>query len=530
MRPLASFLRSLARLMLAALLLGPLASRADEPAFDLWEYTVEGNTVLPVESIERAVQPHLGPGRSMKDVEAARAALEASYQQAGYLTVLVDIPEQRIDDGVVRLSVLQGRLGQVWVTGSRYHAQGHIRAALPSATPGEVPNFNALQQELAEVNRGETRRVQPVVKPGRLPGTVDLDLQVSDQLPLAGSIELNNQHAAGTSPLRLSGTLRYDNLMQRDHSLSLTLQTAPEQPAESRVAVLNYSIPAGQGDAWTLSYTDANSNVETLGGTQALGKGRTLGLRYHHLTSQGAWSGTVSAGVDLKHLRDTISASSTALETPLRYLPFQLAYAGQWSEGRQSLQLNTQLTLAWGRLLQRRLLCAGIAWQDQFDCKTQGASGSFGVVRMDGRWLQPAWLDGQLSTRVLAQVASGPLVSAEQMTLGGQDNLRGYPDSEVPADHALAGSLEWRASNLAGAIGTGWTEVRPLAFIDVARGLLAQPGSGQALRTSLYSAGLGLRLAGPGLDASFDLGWPLRASSHAELREPRLHLRVQTRY
>ncbi|MBQ0928943.1 ShlB/FhaC/HecB family hemolysin secretion/activation protein [Ideonella alba] len=523
-------MRPLAFLLLTALLLGPAVAGADEPAFDLWEVAVEGNTVLSVEAIERAVQPHLGPGRSMKDVEAARAALEAAYQQAGYLTVLVDIPEQRVDEGVVRLSVLQGRLGQVWVTGSRYHAQGHIRAALPSATPGEVPNFTTLQQELAEVNRSDARRVQPVIKPGRLPGTVDLDLQVSDQLPLSGSIEVNNQHAAGTTPLRLSGTLRYDNLLQRDHSLSLTLQTAPEKPEESRVAVLNYSLPGGQGDLWALSFTDSNSNVETLGGTQALGKGRTLGLRYHHPIGQGGWSGTLSAGADLKHLRDTISASSSALETPLRYLPFQLAYAGQWSEGRQSLQLSTQLTVAWGRLLQRRLLCAGIAWQDQFDCKTQGASGSFGVWRIDGRWLQPGWFDGLWSARLLAQVASGPLVSAEQLTLGGQDNLRGYPDSEVAADHALAASLEWRSSNLAEAIGTGWTEVRPLVFADAARGLLAQPGSGQAPRTSLLSVGLGLRMAGAGLEAALDLGWPLRASAHAELHDPRLHLRVLTRY
>ena len=530
--------RCAALLLALAALLGPTApAAADEPAaqpqvsrFDLWEFEVEGNTVLDAPAIERAVSPFLGPERQMSDIEAARAALESAYQQAGYLTVLVDIPEQRIADGVVRLSVLQGRLGQVWVTGSRYHAQGFIRQALPTATPGAVPNFNALQQELATVNRSDARRVQPVIKPGRLPGTVDLDLQVNDRLPLSASVELNNQHAAGTTPLRASATLRYDNLFQKDEALALTVQTAPERPSESRVLVLNYTWPRANGDAWGLTFTDANSNVETLGGTQALGDGRTLGLRYHHNTSLGGWSGTVSAGADLKHLQDTIAAGSSTLSTPLRYLPFQLAYNGGWTEGGDSLQLSTQLTVAWQRLLQRRVRCAGVAWQDQFDCKTQGASGSFGVFRLDGRWTQAAWAGTQFSTRVLTQIASGPLASAEQLSLGGTDTVRGYLESEVPADHALVGSLEWRAPNLASLIATGWTELRPVGYVDLARGWLAQPGSGQAPYGSLLAAGLGLRLNGPGLEAGLDLAWPMRATSHTPAHDPRLHVRLVARY
>jgi hemolysin activation/secretion protein len=98
-------------------------------AFDLLELQVEGNTVLPVEAIEVALEPHLGPGKGMAGVEAARAALEAVYQKAGYLTVLVDVPEQRVDGGVVRLAVLEGRVGGLYVLGSRYHDQGYIRTA-----------------------------------------------------------------------------------------------------------------------------------------------------------------------------------------------------------------------------------------------------------------------------------------------------------------------------------------------------------------------------------------------------------------
>lgn len=502
---------------------------AAEPAFDIWEYQVEGNSVLGVEAIERAVQPHLGPGLGMASVEAARAALEAAYQQAGFLTVLVDIPEQRVDDGIVRLAVLEGRLGEVYVSGSRYHALGAIRRALPALAPGVVPNFTEAQGQLAALNRGDDRRVSPVVKPGRLPGTVDMDLQVTDRLPWGGQFELNNQHAADTTELRASATLRYDNLFQQDHALALTLQGAPGAPQQSRVAVANYTIPLPAGDAWSLSYTVSNSNVETLGGTQAIGNGHTLGLRRHHHTALGGWDHTWSFGADLKLLRDRIAFGTDALETPIRTLPFQAAYAGQWSEGRDSLQLNASLTAAWRRILEREVDCAGTR-QDQFDCKTQGASGSFGAFRADLRWGQPLG-EGTLGLRLGGQLASGPLVSAEQYSLGGAETVRGYFDGEVSADHALLGSLEWRGPNLAAnGKGGGWTDARPLLFVDLGRGYLAQPSAGVAAHPSLASAGVGLRLSAPSLEGAMDVAWPAKTTPNTAAGDAHVHVRLVARY
>jgi hemolysin activation/secretion protein len=501
---------------------------AAEPAFDIWEYEIEGNTVLSVPAIEQAVQAHLGPGLSMRAVEAARTALEAAYQQAGYLTVLVDIPEQRVDDGVVRLAVLEGRVGEVYVSGSRYHSLGAIRTALPALASGSVPNFTEAQAQLAALNRTDDRRVSPVVKPGKLPGTVDMELQVADRLPWGAQAELNNQHAAGTTDLRASATLRYDNLFQRDHGLSLTLQSAPGAPDESRVVVANYTVPEPGGDTTALSFTASNSDVETLGGTQALGNGRTFGLRRHHGFTAGGWAGTLSLGADLKLLKDKIAAGADAIETPIRYLPFQAAYAGSWNEGSDSLQLNASLTFAFRRLLQRDVKCAGTK-QDQFDCKAEGASGSFGIFRTDGRWSMPLG-DGSVGLRLGGQIASGPLVSAEQYALGGADSVRGYFEGEVSADHAIVGSLEWRGPNWATGAGTGWTDARPLVFIDLGRGWLAQASAGQKARTSLGSAGVGLRLGAPSLEGAMDIAWPARSTPNTTAGEAQVHVRVQARY
>lgn len=508
----------------------PPVAQAADPAFDIWEYEIDGNSVLPVEAIERAVQPYLGPGQSMKGVEAARLALEAVYQQAGYLTVLVDIPEQRIDEGVVRLSVLEGKVGTLVVAGSRYHSQGSIRKTVAALKEGSVPNFTVAQQQLGALNRGDDRRVAPVVKPGRLPGTVDMELQVSDRLPIGGSVELNNNHSAGTTDTRASATLRYDNLFQLDHSLAVTLQTSPEDTDESRVLVANYTKPEPDGDAWALSFTLSNSNVETLGGTQALGKGKTFGLRHHHNVSLGGANGTFSAGADLKFLKDRINFGDASIYTPIRYMPFQLAYTGLWTEGRDSLQLNTSLTFAWRRILQHDVDCVGTR-QDQFACKTQGASGSFGAFRADGRWTM-ALGETSLVTRLAGQLASGPLVSAEQFTLGGAETVRGYFEGEVSADDAILGSLEWRGPNFAAGTepAAGWTDIRPMLYVDLGRGHLALASAGQASYSSLYSGGFGLRLSSGWLDAALDAAWPGKKTVNTAAGEARVHVRVTARY
>ena len=66
--------------------------------------------MLPRPAIERAVYPFLGPDRTIDTVKQAADALEKAYKDAGYGAVFVDIPEQEVADGLVRLKVTEGKL------------------------------------------------------------------------------------------------------------------------------------------------------------------------------------------------------------------------------------------------------------------------------------------------------------------------------------------------------------------------------------------------------------------------------------
>lgn len=537
---------TLIALVAFVLLLGGTRAHA-EAGFDLLAIDVEGNSVLPATAIEAAVEPHLGPGRGVAGVEAARTALEAAYQRAGYLTVLVDVPEQQVEGGVVRLAVIEGRVGALYVLGSRYHDQGFIRAKVAALQPGVVPEFNTVQAQLAELNRGDDRRVQPVLKPGRLPGTVDVELQVEDKLPLGATVELHNQHAAGTEPLRLQATLRYDNLFQRDHALGLSLVTAPFEPSQSQVLVANYTIADTEaetlGDSWNVSLTLSDSDVETLGGTQVLGRGTTVGLRRARAFARrgGERTGVLTWGADLKLLRERTVFGTDEISTPLRYLPFQLAYSDYGQDGDARWQWTAGLTAAARALLQRDIDCplanGGSGPQDQFACKRKGGDGSFLVGRFDLRAqhrLGRALGDGQLAWRLGAQAASGALVSAEQFAIGGADTVRGYFESEATGDHALLGSLEWRVANIASAGTPDIRELTPLLFADAGRVFTIDAAAGQPAAQSLAGAGLGLRVAGggaaAGVDGGLDLAWALRDSPNSPRGGLRLHARFSARF
>ena len=72
--------------------------------FDIWEFQIEGNTMLPGEDVERAVYGHLGEGKTIADVNQAQQQLETLYHERGFGSVFVDIPEQDVQNGVVLLT------------------------------------------------------------------------------------------------------------------------------------------------------------------------------------------------------------------------------------------------------------------------------------------------------------------------------------------------------------------------------------------------------------------------------------------
>lgn len=495
------------------------ASPAPSPTFDVMEFVVQGNTVLPPLHVERAVQPYLGPGKTFKDIEAARAALEQAFQDAGFLSVVVSLPNQRVDQGEVLLDVTEASVEKLRVTGARYHLPSKVREGLPSVAEGEVPYFPQMQDEL---DRAQTSHLQltPLISAGSSPDKLQVEIKVEDQRPLSGSVELNSGQSLNTERGRLLAVASYGNLFQRGHRVGVSWQYAPTQPSDANTLSLTYGVPITPRDDVTLAITDSKSDTPTttaVGGA-TLTRGQTYGLSWRHELPVYHWpvDHDLTVSLDFKDNKDRTRTGSglVTAKPPLRYATVTLGYNLSWFSGsNESTSLWTSLGGSSRALAGREVDCEGFRL-DQFECKRSGSTPDFLVWKLGVEHTRALGAGWQLNAGGEAQIASGPLATGEQYSLGGVDTVRGYYDFEQSGDQGWRARLEvvsppwlslgdWRASSL--------------AFVDRGFVMTKRALAGQIARVHLGSYGLGLRIDnGEGLQAALDVAMPVFETSRAD--------------
>jgi hemolysin activation/secretion protein len=453
--------------------------------FDVEAYDIDGNKLLEEIEVERAVYPFLGPGRTGADIDHARDALEKAYHDKGYQSVVVEIPAQSVSDNIVRLHVIEAPVGRLRVTGSRYHSLDVIRKEASAFQEGQVPNINEAQKELDELNRRPDRRVSPVLTAGTVPGTVDVNLKVDDNLPLHASLEFTNDHSPDTDPLRLTATTHYDNLWQAGHSVSFTYSVAPQDVSQSEIFAGSYLAPFANTPWSLLVYGyDSNSNVASLGGTTVLGKGYAIGTRgVLQLPAKGDLAQSVSFGLDFKNFIQDVTFGGATTPVPIEYWPINAVYTLQ-RDGRGS---STKATLGF---------TAGLPLGSNtatFDHARANAKPTFVHLNLDVTQTESLGGGVEAALRVSAQVANEPLVSNEQFAIGGLASVRGYLQSEEVGDDGFTGSLEVRSPIIAPKFAPFLDSLRFYIFSDGGTVTILDPAPGVEQYFALASAGVGMR-------------------------------------
>ena len=459
--------------------------------FDVNEYRVEGNTVLSETEIDRAVYGFLGPDRTLGDIQHARDALEHAYTNRGYATVSAEIPQQRVADGVVVIHVTERPVERLRVTAAHFFAPGVIRRAAPSLREGTVPNMRQVQRDIFRLNQWPDRTVTPILRAGRRPDTVDVDLQVEDKLPLHASLELNNQRSVDTTPLRLSGNVTYDNLWQRGDSATVGFSVAPERTADAAVISTSYLFRIPDSTLSLLvSYLHSNSDVSTVGTTDVIGKGDVAGFRFlFPLPPETGFVQSLSAGVDYKKFGETIALGGEQSAAPVTYYPATVAYSATWATRRSETDLGSSIEWTFSGLGSNT---------NAFDFRRYDAQAGFIVARADVARTQTIPYGFQLYAHAMAQVSPNPVIDNEQFTLGGLYSVRGYLESETLGDEGAAIQTELRSPNLAPAWSTRTLDqLRLLAFFDVGGDAIHNPLATPEPMTQAYtlaSTGGGVRV------------------------------------
>jgi len=508
-------------LILAALVPAGARSAGAEPSraadtLDINEYRVEGVQHLRPAEVEAALAPYLGPGRRREDVEAARQALEKAYVDKGYQSVTVAIPPQTVRGGMVTLKVTESKVGRLRVNGSRWFSLSEIKREAPSVQEGTLPNLNELMQDIVVLNQLPDRRVTPSLHAGATAGTVDVDLNVEDRLPLHASLELNNRYSSETTPLRLNGTARYDNLWQQGHSLTLSFQVAPLHRPDAEVFSLTYLARFLDLPSLTLTLNGyvQNSDISTLGAGAVKGRGRTAGARFSYaLPGPAELYHAVTAGIDYKYYGPDQPDDPYSLD--LHYVPVLLQYTAALAAGTSQSLLTASVVFN----------IRGLSSSDaHFDSKRYGATGTFIRFELDASRTQDLGKGFQLFGRFQGFLSPNPLVPSEQISAGGVDSVRGYLEAQASGDRDLLGSVELRSPSFGQPLRLD--EWRVHVFTEGGWVGVNDTLPEQQSKFYLWSAGAGTRLRFKSLSGSLDLGIPFRTLNTTHRFEPRLQFSV----
>lgn len=475
---------------------------ADRPVvrsttFAVLAFAVDGNSVLLPEDVQAVLAPFTGMERTVADVDRARDALQSAYHRRGYQTVSVSIaPESRrtLAEGLIVLTVTEGRIRKLNVTGTEYSSVERIRAQVPSLREGGVPNFNDVQADLAALNQQRDRQITPNVNVHEASGGLDVDLAVSETLPLHGLVEVNNRYSNGTTKTRALAMVSWDNARQRGDSVSVMVQTSPEDTDEGTVLFGSYLLRT-QTPGFSVQFTalETESDVAALGGFSVVGAGQAFGIKGNwQLEDIAGWQCGFSAGAEYKNfLNRVVQQGGGSIDSPLTYVPVGLSLSANRRDGVRALQwsLETMMTLP------------GVG-SDSWEIGDQnrfGAARQMHWLRAAVDWSTDSESGQQFAASLALQATDVPLVSNEQFSAGGMDSVRGFLEAETTGDVGAVVSLEYRlapfATQFPSATRTWLDDGRAYVFLDSARlELTGRLPAGQNDRTELYAVGAGASL------------------------------------
>ena len=512
---------SLAALPALAAENAPPASSA-ELRFAISGFDLQGNTLLPQAEIAALLAAYTGPSRSFADIGRAVDALQALYVSRGWSTVLVQLPEQELDDQIVKLRVLEPRLRQVRVEGNKHFSESNVRAALVELREGASLRMDRLSANVRMANTSPARQVTVGLEGSDDPALLDAVVRVSDQQPWRLALNADNTGTPSTGRTRLSFVFQHANLGDRDVVASFQYGTTAQEPSKVSLLSGGLRVPLyALGDSLDLFATHSNVDAGKVSAgalnLQVSGQGTMLGARYNRtLAPLGQLTSTLTGGVDWRAYKNDVSLEGTPIGDEVRVHPMSLGWSGLLplaSSGQLALQLTGVRNAPGGTK----------GSQADLERQRSGTRGDYRLIRYSTNWSQPMgnWL---LRAQWAGQASQDALLPAEQFGAGGATTVRGFREREIAGDQGSMAGVELQSPNLC----TGdWAalQCRGLGFLDGGSVRRNKALPGEELRSAIASAGLGVRLT---LDrrASLSIDWArvLDPSARGAAGDHRLHV------
>ncbi len=202
-------------------------------------FEFSGNTAFDDATLAAVLEPYTGRTLSTEELIQARDAVTRHYVAEGYVSSGAVLPDQTVEDGVIRLEIVEGRLGEVAVAGLATLDPAFVedRLRLAAGVPLDVDRLRERIQLL--LGDPAIERVNARLGPGRELGESRLELDVVEAPPYRTDLRISNDRSPAIGAEGAELAVTFGNLLGRSDPLRLQLEVSEGL----RDFTAGYSVP-----------------------------------------------------------------------------------------------------------------------------------------------------------------------------------------------------------------------------------------------------------------------------------------------
>lgn len=490
------------------------------PSFFVRKIEVIGNALIPENELDPLLAPGEGKEIDLQTLQNIAASITRLYAAKGHTFARAYVPPQKIENGIAKIYVLEGRVGNITIRGNRVYSSDLIRYYLSNAIRNNYFDYDNFVKAMMLINEFPDLHAKAFIRPGSAPGTSDVEVSVADKPPIHAGIDYDNFGNRLVGRNRAGLEVWDGNLT--GHGDLLDLRAVFSFPSnQNPYYQAQYNIPVSpSGGKVGLFY----SNAEIVPGQELQvldirGTASIYGLSYSRpLVRTLRQTSNVTASFYSKDVNEFIF--SGILNNFDRIREVVGAYDSRWisSKTQDLLQASfTQGLGAWfGGMGKNNPLASRPGADDTFTKTNASLShimkvgSNYLILRGDGQW------------------AFSPLTVVEQYSVGGPDSVEGYQQSEILGDSGWTASAEFRVP-----LNNQNSSFPIQAAVNIGTGsaLFRLPQPGESRSRQLTGTGVGLRAKwGESTSMRADIGFPLSPGTNQAHEYPVLYAQFATQF
>ena len=421
------------------------------------KFRFEGNQIFTDSELAIITAPYEGRVITSAELQRVRNEVSLFYLNKGYINSGAIIPDQKVEDNVITLQIIEGGLTRVEIAGNTHLTSGYLISRLKRAA-GKPLNIEALEKELKILQQHRLiKRLHAELKPGDRLGESVLRVQLEENRPGRVDVSFNNYRPPSVGAEQVEIDATYYSLTGHDDTL--TAYFGHTRGLDD--LFLSYRLPVNSHDTRVGVYfqtTDSEVVEEPFDELDIESDAKTWGVIVTHPLRRTP-AGHLTAGMALERRHSN---------TSLGGIPFPFS-EGVGNDGRADVT-PVRLSIDWlsrdldSVLAARSVVSMGI---DALGATTNNDAPDGRFVAWSGQfqWLQRFGQRGyQAVIRASAQLTNDALLPLEKFVVGGHDTVRGYRENQLVRDNGFTASAELRIPIFQGEGAAAQWQIAP--FVD----------------------------------------------------------------